>query len=157
MTSTGTLVALRDGGALIIGHDVSWKHEADVVRTFRFDGATGAWAQVGPAYAGVNDWQAGAWRSTPGIDLTGSFVAPLADGRVLAAGGLEGDANGGLRETAVARAFDAATNGWIDLPTMPVGRQGGGTAAISDGSVLLVGGDYSDAGGETAIRYVPGG
>ncbi len=155
-TSTGTLVALPDGGALLVGHDVSWKHEADVVRTFRFDGRTGAWHQVGPAYAGVNDWQAGVWRSTPGIDLAGSFAASLQDGRVLVAGGLEGDAALGLTETKVARAYDPTSGAWLDLPSMPHARQGGETATLADGSALLVGGDYSEAGGETAIRYVPG-
>ena len=158
MTSTGTLVALRDGGALLVGHDVSWKHEADVVRTFRFDGPAGAWTQVGPAYAGVNDWHAGTWRSTPGIDLSGSFAAALPDGRVLAAGGFEPDAALGLKATAVARAFDPATNDWADLPPMPAPRQGGSTAALSSGSVLAVGVSWSDEpSGETAVRFVPGG
>jgi hypothetical protein len=155
MTSTGTLVPLADGGALLVGHDVSWKHEADVVRTFRFDGGTGAWHQVGPAYAGVNDWQAGVWRSTPGVDLAGAYAAPLLDGRVLVAGGLESDTHGGLTEARTARTYDAATGTWSDLAPMPTGRQGGRTTTLSDGSVLLVGGDYSDSGGETAVRYVP--
>ncbi len=156
MTSTGTLVALPDGGALLVGHDVSWKHEADVVRTFRFDGGTNAWTQVGPAYAGVNDWHAGTWRSTPGIDLSGSFAAPLPDGRVLAAGGLEPDATLGLKATAIARTFDPATNAWLDLPSMPTARADGATTALTDGSVLLVGGDWSESGGQTAVWYVPG-
>jgi len=155
MTSTGTLVALHDGGAFLVGHDVAWKHEANVVRTFRFDGETGGWHQVGPAYAGVNDWQAGAWRSTPGIDLAGAHVATLEDGRVLVAGGLGSDAHGGLTETKAARAYDPVMSGWADLPPMPAGRQGGGTAALTDGSVLLVGGDYSENGPETAVRFAP--
>ena len=155
MTSTGTLVALQDGGALLVGQDVSWKHEADVVRTFRFDGSD-AWTQVGPAYAGVNDWQAGTWRSTPGIDLSGSFAAPLPDGRVLAAGGLEPDPTLGLKATAIAHAFDPATNAWLDLQQMPTARVGGSTTALADGSILLVGGDWSESGGETAARFVPG-
>jgi hypothetical protein len=155
MTSTGTLVALQDGGALLVGHDVSWKHEADVVRTFRFDGRTSAWTQVGAAFASGNDWASGTQRSTPATDVAGSFVAPLPDGRVLAAGGVPA-IEFGWKAATIARAFDPATNGWADLPSMPTARVDGATAALTDGSVLLVGGDWSDSGGQTAVRYVPG-
>jgi len=157
MTSVGTLVALPDGGALLVGHTDEWKHEASVTRTFRFDGPTGRWRQVGPAYAWLNDWAANTTRSTGGVDVAGAFAGPLPDGRVLVAGGsMEGGESGDRHPARTARAFDAATGRWSPLPPMPDGRDGGSTAVLDDGSVLLVGGNDMSNGPATAIRYVPG-
>jgi hypothetical protein len=152
-TSMGTLVPLPDGDALLVGHVDSWKHQADVVRTFRFDGATGTWSQVGPAWAWLNDWDAGTTHQTPGIDLSTAVAAPLASGSVLVAGGGGGEVGGG--PTSVARLFSPATDGWLPLPDMPAGRQGGVAVALADGSVLLVGGDDTSVDTTTAVRFVP--
>ena len=152
-TSMGTLVPLPDGDALLVGHVDSWKHQADVVRTFRFDGVTGTWSQVGPAWAWLNDWDAGTTHQTPGIDLSTAVAAPLASGFVLVAGGGGGEVGGG--PTSVARLFGPATDGWLPLPDMPAGRQGGVAVALADGSVLLVGGDDPSAEKVTATRFVP--
>ena len=152
-TSMGTLVPLPDGAALIVGHVDSWKHQADVVRTFRFDGATGTWSQVGPAWAWLNDWDAGTTHQTPGIDLSTAVAAPLASGSILVAGGGGGEVGGG--PTSVARLFGAAAQGWLPLPDMPAGRQGGVAVALADGSVLLVGGDDTSVDTTTAVRFVP--
>ena len=160
MTSVGALVALPDGGALLVGHRDSWKHQADVVRDFRFDAAAGRWTQVGPAWAGAGDWSGNdvVWRYTPGIDRSGASVGPLPDGRVLEAGGFEIDAQSGDQHaSATARAWDPATGQWSPLPPMPGARSGGAAATLGDGSVMIVGGDWSESGGETAIRFVPGG
>jgi N-acetylneuraminic acid mutarotase len=157
MTSAGTLVALPDGGALLVGHADEWKHEASVTRTFRFDGSTGRWNQVGPAYAWLNDWNANTTRSTGGLDLAGAFAGPLPDGRVLVAGGTtDAGENAGWNPTRTARAFDPSTGRWSALPPMPEGRDRGATVVLTDGSVLLVGGNDSSNGPVTAIRYVPG-
>lgn len=157
LTSVGTLVALPDGGALLVGHTDEWKHEASVTRTFRFDGSTGRWRQVGPAYAWLNDWAANTTRSTSGVDLAGAFAGPLPDGRVLVAGGSSVAGEGGdPNPTRTARAFDPVTGQWAPVPPMPEGRDGGTTVTLTDGSLLLVGGNDSASGPANAIRYVPG-
>ena len=56
--SEGTLVALPDGGAFLVGRIDEWKHQGSVTRTFRFDARSGHWHQVGRASADFNDWTA---------------------------------------------------------------------------------------------------
>jgi hypothetical protein len=153
----GTLVALPDGGAFLVGHSDDWKHAGSVTRSFRFDARSGRWHQVGPASAS-NQWQGATGRQTPGDDLTGAFAAALPDGRVLVAGGITYTAIGAESwdVTRTARLYDPRMNTWSSLPSMPTGRQGGVTVALADGSVLLIGGDrYSSGGSPTADRFVP--
>jgi hypothetical protein len=156
-TQIGTLVALPDGGALLVGHSDEWKHEGSVTRCFRFDAPSGRWRQIGPASAGVNDWKAGTWRQTPGVDLTGAFVAALPGGHVLVAGGTTYNGTDSWEASRVARLYDPATNTWSSLPSMPTGRQGGMAIALADGSILLIGGNESstDSGAATAVRFAP--
>lgn len=159
-TSVGTLIALPDGGAFLVGHGDSWKHEASVTRSFRFDGGTGRWTQVGPAFAGSADWSGAeaVWHYTPGINLEGAFAGGLPDGHVLVAGGSTVDEKSGdWSASRTARAWDPATGGWAPLPPMPGARDGGSTVVLGEGSVLLIGGDMDDQGVETAVRFVPGG
>ncbi len=155
VTSVGTLVALPDGGALLVGHGDSWKHQADVTRSFRFDAGTGRWTAVGPAHASTNDMTVGGWHETPGVDLAGSFAAALPNGLVLVAGGSTSDGAGGWKATREARTYDPVTSAWAALPPMPEGRQYGETVVLPDGSVLLVGGNDSSSGTVTATRFVP--
>ncbi len=157
-TSVGTLVALGDGGALLVGANDFWKYEASVTRSFRFDPATAEWTQVGPAYGSSADWSAGeaTWAYTPGEDLAGAHAGILPGGQVLVAGGSTTDPKtGDWTASATARAWDPATGGWALLPSMPQGRQGGSTAVLGDGSILLVGGAWTEDGGDTAVRFVP--
>ena len=156
-TQIGTLVALPDGGALLVGHIDEWKHEGSVTRSFRFDAPSGRWRQVGPASAGVNDWKAGTWRQTPGVDLAGAFAAALPGGHVLVAGGTTYNGTDSWENSRVARLYDPATNTWSSLPSMPTGRQGGLAVALADGSVLLIGGNETstDSDASTAVRFAP--
>ncbi len=85
--SVGTLVALADGGALVIGRSDEWKHEGWVTRNFRFDAPSGRWRQVGKANAGVNDWETGALRLDARGRPGGRLAAALPNGSVLVAGG----------------------------------------------------------------------
>ncbi len=160
MTSVGTLVALPDGGAFLVAHHDSWKHQADVVRDFRFDPATGEWTQVGPTWASSLDWGGNdvVLHHTEGIDRSGASVAPLPGGRVLEAGGSEvvGE-RAELKGSDSARAWDPVTGAWASLPSMPAPRSSGATTVLGDGSVMIAGGDWSDSGSETSVRYVPGG
>jgi len=150
----GTLVALPDGGALLVGHDDEWKHAGAVTRTFRFDPRSGRWRQVGRAWAGFWDWSVQrAWHQTPGVDLAGAFAAALPDGRVLIAGGCTYPSsqryeNKQCQPSSVARLYNPVTNAWSNLPSMPAGG-GGDAVPLADGSVLLIG------GAETTIRFVP--
>ena len=149
-TSIGTLISLPDGGALLVGRIDEWKHQGSVTRTFRFDARSGRWRQVGRATAGFCAEGSGTCGQTQGLDLGGAFAAALPDGRVLVAGGNIRDAAIERSSTLIARAYDPVTNTWSRLPSMPTGREGGRTVALSDGSVLLVGGNEA-----TAVRFVP--
>ena len=152
--SEGTLVALPDGGAFLVGRIDEWKHEGWVTRAFRFDARSGHWHQVGRASAGFYDGD-GTLGRTPGLDLAGAFAAALPDGRVLVAGGITSDATGEWAASRVARLYDPVTNTWSRLPSLPEERQGGLTVALADGSVLLIDGSQT-SGAATAVRFVPG-
>jgi hypothetical protein len=154
-TSMGALVALPDGGALLVGRIDYWKHQGSVTRTFRFDARSGRWRQVGRASAAISDHVAETDRQTPGLDLAGAFAAALPDGRVLVAGGtMREGTEWGEETTRVARAYDPVTNTWTRLPSMREGRQFGVTVALADGSILLVGGNDTSGAG-SAVRFVP--
>ena len=157
-TQIGTLVALPDGGALLVGHSDEWKHEGSVTRSFRFDAPT---RELAPGRPG----QRGRQR------LEGRDVAPDAGGRP--GGRLRRGASRRARargrghhlyngtdsweKSRVARLYDPATDTWSSLPLMPTGRQGGMTIALADGSVLLIGGNESstDSDAATAVRFAP--
>jgi hypothetical protein len=152
--SPGAVVSLADGGALMVGYETYWKHGGSVVRSFRFDGATGRWHQVGPAFADLWDFSTDHSCSTSGMAVAGAVAAPLADGRVIVVGG------GGGQEsvagpTRTARIFDPVANAWTALPPMPVPRSGGAAKTLADGSVLIYGGYDSNSDLVPPIRFVP--
>jgi hypothetical protein len=152
----GTLVALADGGALLIGYAESSKHEGSVTRSFRFDARGGRWRQLGKAHLEWLDPKGGGYRATPGLDLAGALAAALLDGRVLIAGGSTLDKSGYDWEASrIARLYDPVTNTWTKLPSMPEG--GGVTVTLADGSILLLGAieTSSDEGRIIATRFVP--
>jgi hypothetical protein len=160
----GSLVAVPDGGAVLVGQTVTWKHVADLTRSFRFDVGTGTWTDIGQTYVVVGE---------PGLvplwipdvpNLAGSLVAPLPDGRVLVAGGRDPivfDSNGGgtSRTTTSARVFDPSAGTWSALPPMPVARAGGAIVVLADGSALLMNGN-DDSGPDavfltSAVHFSP--
>jgi len=157
----GSLVALPDGGAVLIGNTRWWKHQADMTRSFRFDARSGAWSEIGKPYVYVFG-PGPVVVLTPGVrDVARSVAAVLADGRVLVAGGSGLSPNGfGTEPTDVAEVYDPATNSWTTVADMPDARSGGTSALLADGSVLLVGGllDRGDEGQTpltTAAQFVP--
>jgi hypothetical protein len=155
----GTLVALDDGGALLVGHAAWWKHLADVTRSFRFDAETASWREVAEPFAAVRDMATDHWTATPGTPRFSPLVAPLADGRVIVAGG-----DGAFQQTSITSAsadiYDPVADTWSPLPPMPEPRDGGTAVALPDGSVLLVGGHASNETGwaplASATRFAPG-
>jgi hypothetical protein len=169
----GTLVSLDDGGAVLIGHAGSWKHYADITRSFRFDPATARWREIGQTFVAVASpaSDSGGFLVTPGILRRNALAARLPDGRVLVAGGDGGYRYAGgsgpspnpVSVTATAELYDPATDTWSPLHPMPEARAGGAAVVLADGSVLLVGG-YNEASAEqgyeritleSAVRFVP--
>lgn len=72
----------------------------------------------------------------------------LADGRVLAAGGLNGSA-----DLSSAELFDPATGQWTTTGSLDTGRWGHSATLLPDGSVLVAGGSAArSGGGATALR-----
>ncbi len=156
----GTLVALDDGGAVLIGHTEWQKHSADFSTSYRFDPDKNAWSEIGQPWVGI--WDNGprqrSWTSS-GRDLGGALAVKLADGRVLVAGG-----GGTLSESQTpvvrtARAYVTPTNTWSKLPRLPSARTGAIGVRLADGSVLVIGG-HPDADTYKALRstvlFVPG-
>src|SRR4029077_11301612 len=72
-------------------------------------------------------------------------AAPLSDGRVLVAGGFYDDGLGD-HYLASAEIFNPATNSFSSagIGAMSVARHGAVAAPLSDGRVLIAGGDYND-------------
>ena len=129
------LVAMPDGGALAVGGSDGgelWGGTGALTsRVHRFDPATGTWRQV-------------ASMSTPRWEPQ---VVLLADGRVLVAGGSTGDDPTGhaLRSTEI---YDPASDRWVPGADLIEARYGGHALALSDGSVLILGGakDFNTEG-----------
>jgi hypothetical protein len=142
MAGGATLVALRDGGALLVGG-----YDGDgmpISRTLRYDPAANRWTEA----------------ASLGTARAHAVTALLPNGKVLVAGGEDG-----YGPTASAELFDPATGTWSAAPPMPEPRIGGVAAALSDGSVLIAGGyaAHSHRWGDylcptavaSAVRYVP--
>ena len=137
-----TLLPLPDGGALLLGEAACGQAQfrcLPTAATYRLN-------------AGDTEWTAAAPMHEPRADPT---VVPLADGRVLVAGGF-GDSctprvafGYSCAPLASAEIFDPATGAWSPTAPMPEPRGGASAARLSDGSVLLVG------GGSAALRYDP--
>lgn len=171
--STGTLVALADGGALLVGQTTGW--DADpffnsgyIVRTLRLDPTSGRWAEIDRSVERrINE--SGTSRLieiVSGESRSGALAAPLLDGRVLVAGGERVMGGESDMTTRTANLYDPATDTWTALSPMPEPRAGGAAVTLADGSVLIVGGhDEWPAGGNectegptglaTAVRFVP--
>jgi hypothetical protein len=123
------LVALHDGSALAVGGTASTTTSAE-----RFDPSTLTWSAAGTTY-------------TAAANRT---VVVLADGWVLAAGGLvAGDV-----PTAAAELYNPASGIWTETVPLPSPRADAAAVLLGDGSVLLAGGD---AGASKPGKGVVGG
>lgn len=153
--ANGTLVALDDGGAILVGNTRWWKHQGDATRMLRFDARTETWSEVGQTWASGYSEDRSEYLATPGVRRLHALAASLADGRVLVAGGDSGGPEYTGTVTASAELYEPATGTWTALPDMPIARADGEAVLLSDGSVLLVGGYGPDGFARTAIRMVP--
>jgi hypothetical protein len=155
-SNAGTLVALGDGGALLIGQSGWWKHVGDITRSFRFDAQTNSWSEVGKTWISIGADPGTASLETPGVrNLSGAMVAMLSDGRVLVAGGAGATPNGttgSAADGATAESFDPPTATWSPLPPLPKARAYGVIVVLKDGSALLAGGADQET---SSIRFVP--
>jgi hypothetical protein len=142
-TPDGHLVALPDGGALM-------------VQNKEYDNVAEAWIE--PASERF-DPIALTWTKVPAMNQTrlSPIVVSLADGRVLVAGGTidQGfDDNGRYTTlTKSAEIYDPATNTWSNTAVMPSARENGRGILLEDGSVLVAGGDL----GAHGFAATPGG
>lgn len=142
-----SLVALPDGGALLIGGRSAGSDDAvpPLRTTLRFDPKRLSWAATGSLATG---------RSS-------AVAVRLRDGHVLVAGGF--DAYGPTRTV---ETYDPSTGRWTPAAAMPAPRGGAVGVLLRDGSVLVVGGFgahghdvagwASCTGLDQAVRYVPG-
>jgi Galactose oxidase, central domain len=154
--SPGSLVALPDGGAMLIGQSASWKHQGEITRSFRYAVGTGRWTEIDQAWALVNE-NTGIWSGTGWARWgANAAVVSLKGGDILVAGGYdEQDA-----PTVRATLYDPASTDLTGLTNMPDARQGSVAVALPDGSALVLGGwrATTDGGSEfttSALRYVP--
>jgi hypothetical protein len=163
--SIGSLVALPDGGAVLVGHHDWWKHEAELVRSFRLGPDGTAWHDIGEPYA----WTGGelATHDTGTVSRRDAVVAGLLDGSVLVAGGSIGGETGWdeqVRPPVRAERYDPMTDRWTPLPDLPEGRFSPSAVRLVDGSVLVTGGDVLAGSGENVTvewgratyRFLPG-
>lgn len=156
--SAFTLVALADGGAIVIGGFGGGAPRAvgRVSTVERFDPVSNSWS---PA------------QDFPG-PVTGATGIRLADGRVLVAGGsarepkpIDPEAGTYVSGLAAdAALFDPATGAWAVTTPMPTARAGASAVLLADGSALFAGGSAAEEPGTpgcpvaepTVVRYVPG-
>lgn len=166
----GTLLALDDGDALLIGASYEWEAgqvAGTSVLMLRFEAATGTWAEVDRTVE---------VRWSDRSDVRGVIAAGhvtyralagrLDDGRILVAGGQHVAEPEDLVALDTAELYDPAAGTWTTLPPMPEHRAGGAAVTLGDGSVLLVGGSYETqrswdcaegaTGLVTTFRFVPG-
>jgi hypothetical protein len=115
------LVALNDGSAFVVGGATccpyTWRNSAETFSP-----------------------QTGTWTPAPGKKTHAQGAAALMkDGRVLVAGGVEGQQPTN-KDTADAEIFDPTSRTWKATPQLPNGREGHALTVRENGRVLLSGG-----------------
>ena len=144
-----SLVALPDGGALVVGGISGDETTAVTATAERFDPRTG-WSSAGSMRRAASNRTA----------------VLLGDSRVLVTGGLTGpDFTVGSVAIADSELFDPSANTWTATTPLPEPRERASAVTLADGSILLVGGDRGYVGEPStpwcpepiaaAVRYVP--
>jgi hypothetical protein len=136
----GSLVALADGGALLVGRTERWGG-AFAIRSLRFDAASGTWTEIDRVLYGPPPQTSGMVAEVEaGYSRVDQLAAITSDGQVLLAGGAILTSARDYEVTADAVLFDPATGKWTAVPPMPEPRAGGAAVSLGHGVVLLVGG-----------------
>lgn len=117
------LVALPDGSALAIGGE-DLAAGAFSAQVHRFDPSAGTWTEVAPM-------STPRWRPQ---------VVVLTDGRVLVAGGSNGDEPPSGSALTSTELYDPAADRWDPGSDLAEPRYGGHALVLEDGSVLVLGG-----------------
>jgi hypothetical protein len=166
--SNGTLVALADGGALLVGRTTRWfadpfGNTGFAIRSLRFDALTSQWAETDQSFFAGDSLTDQMVETGRGHSRHGALVARLPDGRVLVAGGERFTGYDTYVTVASADLYDPDADTWSSLPPMPEARAGGAAVVLADGSVLIVGG-YNESpvsesgerptGLASAVRFV---
>lgn len=157
----GSLVALPDGDALLVGRTMSWSAYAstpgadghyvargEAYQTLRFLAREGRWVQLDRSLTGrvADDDQVPVF--VAGHTRSGSVVAVLSSRAVLVAGGRDLAAG----PIATAELYDPVANTWSPLPAMPEARAWGSSVVLADGSLLVLGGT-SERGPATGCHF----
>jgi hypothetical protein len=144
LSDLGTLMALPDGDALLVG--ATWDasdgaSQYSIIRTLRFAPATSRWTDIGaPGVEYSHEVNNEDWVTERlGSHHPDGIIVGLPDSRVLAAGGFE-EGQLGSRN---AELLDVASSSWTSLPPMPGARERAAAVALPDGSALVIGG-YSN-------------
>ncbi len=136
-----TLVALAEGGALLLGGAVCGNLTCTpTTHAYRLNSTASEWSLAAPP-------------ETARVD---PIAVRLNDGRVLVAGGFGSECPDtpwgyACNQLASAEIYDPFSNEWSATVAMPQPRGGASATLLSDGTVLIVGGDEMTA----AIRYDP--
>jgi hypothetical protein len=123
--------AEEDGRVLIVG--VTTDFAADFAELY--DPATGEWSPTASMRVARRD----------------HVAALLPDGRVLVAGGIDGDG----ATLADAEIYDPATGAWSDAAPMPEGHRAARVVALADGRVLVSGGQRDTTPIAASALYDP--
>lgn len=136
------LVALPDGRALALGGndggELSGGTGGLTTIVHRFEPGRGVWSTVAPMSTGRDEPQ----------------VVALADGSVLVAGGSADAGANGERGLVSTERYDPVQDRWLRGPDLLEPRYGGHAVALSDGSVLILGG-ASDFNTEGDVPWCP--
>ena len=147
----GRLVALPDGGAVLVGRHHWAKHHADALESFRFDPSDASWRATGTPCAATNYNGPGEMQRTPAPCLIGGFVTGLSDGQVLSAGrGPWMEFGAEPRSTAV---YEPASDAWIEQPSLPGDYWPSAAVGLTDGTALIVA--QTSEGSQIGLRFIP--
>jgi N-acetylneuraminic acid mutarotase len=131
-----TATRLRDGDVLVVGGRISGL--TGITTTLRYDWESNSWEAMEPL-------RFGRYSHTATL---------LPDGRVLVAGGYDGQQPLAERVLNSAEIYDPEQNSWTTVASMRSPHYGHGAAPLRDGSALVISGFESGGGlGRTAERY----
>jgi hypothetical protein len=152
--SNGTLVSVGNRGAVLLSHAEWWKHEGDIVRSFRY--VDGLWSPLGDPFAWVENHDTETLSETATRSRFGAAVVALEDGRVLVAGGSP-RYQSASPAVATAELLDPSTDTFSALVDMPEPRDKPLAVLLADGSALIIAGQhdtFTDASGWNAVELL---